>query len=62
MNLMNFDEQFIVHILNNLMSEYDHQVMETFEKKIGSATDPLTIEELTIQQTQKSIDFPTSGN
>jgi hypothetical protein len=36
MNLMMTDKPFIVHILNNLMSKYDHQV-ETLEKRLGSS-------------------------
>jgi hypothetical protein len=39
------DDQFLVHILNNLSSEYELQVL-FMEKKIGASTDPLTVETL----------------
>jgi hypothetical protein len=39
------DDQFLVHILNNLSKEYKLQVL-LLEKRIGSTTDPLTVEEL----------------
>jgi hypothetical protein len=45
MNSTMTDEQFIVHVLNNLTSDYDNQV-ENLEKRIGSDKDPLTIEEV----------------
>jgi hypothetical protein len=45
MKSMMTEEQFIIHVLNNLTSDYDNQV-ETLEKRIGSTTDPLTIEEI----------------
>lgn len=37
------DDQFLVHILNNLSPEYELQVL-FMEKRIGSTTDPLTVE------------------
>ena len=39
------DEDFIIHIINNVTEEYDVEIMP-MEEKIGASTNPLTIEEL----------------
>jgi hypothetical protein len=39
------EDQFLIHILNNLSKEYELQVLLN-EKRIGSKTDPLTVEDL----------------
>jgi hypothetical protein len=39
------DDQFLLHLLNNLTKEYEPEVKD-LEKRIGSSTDPLDIEEV----------------
>ena len=39
------DDQFLLHLLNNLTEEYDPEVKD-LEKRIGSTTNPLDIEEV----------------
>jgi hypothetical protein len=39
------EDQFLVHILNNLSKEYELQVL-LMEKRIGSTIDPLSVEDL----------------
>jgi hypothetical protein len=45
MNSTMDDDDFLIHILNNLPPEYETTV-ESLEDKIGAETDPLTIEKL----------------
>ena len=45
MKSMMTDDQFIMHILNNLDREYEFQV-NLMERRVGAATDPLTLEEV----------------
>ncbi len=39
------DEDFMIHVLNNLPSKYEVQVSK-LEDRLGSTTNPLTIEDL----------------
>jgi hypothetical protein len=45
MNLKMTDDQFLLHILNNLTKEYKPEVKD-LKKRIGSPTNPLEVEEV----------------
>ena len=45
MKSMMTDDQFIMHILNNLDREYEYQV-NLMERRVGAATETLTVEEM----------------
>jgi predicted deacylase len=45
MNSTMTDAQFMVHVMNNLMPDYD-LVVDIHSRRIGAVTNPLTIEEL----------------
>lgn len=43
MNSKITDEQFLLHVLNNLTKDYENQV-NMVERRVGAETNPLTIE------------------
>jgi hypothetical protein len=54
------DDHFILHVVNNITEDYMNQV-ENLEKKIGSVTDPLDIEDVREELNLKFERLKTRG-